>query len=506
MAGTLTIRRVQANCHVWGPSEIAAGVADRASRAMRHYLPHTVKAAFAPWLDRNDESVWIVRGLDLTLTTSAEAPPDLLAASFAQSLDHALSDALKGDGDGISVIRFASPATYLARYVVDVAAGVAANRWYYRPFAGLAALPCSAAIRTGLTAVLARGLEALATLDDRSLAAVVTVLTKRDERRLIDLWGGMHESDAAPDDRMFRAAWAAFERAWDLGLERGRALFAFVRADESVRSRAFAHALSALDDAVRAADSGSAPLSSDSVASIIGPVPPTLFSAIATRRRIRQVENGGLEASAQTRIGGVFLLLRDLDRLPFVSSTAEWPSLRGATPPAMLRWLTLMVCVGSPQSRAAASDATLPALFGVPHDLEIADIVSWLRDIGHQRRRMLDIALASEAELSALTHADRRWLALPGIRGPWRMTLATAARIVLVNFAQRLPGFADSTPEHLWRNFLAFDAAIEHEDTRVVVRCGKPRLHLVLALTGMTRGLLAGCDARGRPLYLFPRE
>src|SRR5262249_46254555 len=101
---------------------------------------------------------------------------------------------------------------------------------------------------------------------------------------------------------------------------------------------------------------------------------------------------------------------------------------------------------------------------------------------------------------------DRSWLSLPGVGAAWRRVLARAARLVLRRFARRLPGFGESTPPHLWRNFLAFDAVIENEDARVVVRCGRPPLHLVLTLTGMTRGLLAGRDPDNRPIFVFPRE
>jgi hypothetical protein len=494
---------VEANCHIWGPAAAAAGVVDRASRAMRFYLPHTLKAAFARWLDRDDDSVWIVRGLDLTLTAAVEAPPDLLAACFAQSLGQALSDALTGDGDGVDVIRFANPAAYLARYVVDVAAGTSSNRWYYRPFAGLAALSSSSAIRTALTVSPGRGLAALATLDDRSLATVASGLTERDERLIVEALMDGPESDEAPADEMFWTAWKEVERACDAGLDRGRALFAFVRSDGSLRSGAFAHALFA----VHAAMSGVSrmEIANDTAIRATGSVPPSLARAISAHRRVPPRDDGSGD-KVNTRFGGLLLLLRDLDTLPFASSTADWPSPRDTPPPAVLRWLTLLLCAGYRQSSTAARDGAVRALLGIPRDLEIDEILQWLRVVGHRRRRMLDAAVAYESDAAALTPADRRWLVRPGIAGRWRSTLAVAARAVLWRFSQRLPGFAESTPEHLWRNFLAFDAAIEHDDARVVVRCGQPPLHLVLTLTGMTRGLLAGCDARGRPMYLFPRE
>jgi hypothetical protein len=173
----------------------------------------------------------------------------------------------------------------------------------------------------------------------------------------------------------------------------------------------------------------------------------------------------------------------------------------------VLRWLTAIACAGRANAAAALEDDALRSSIGVPPDLTAIAIARWLRRLGPARRRSLDESIAADAEVpTTLTRSDRAWLALPGIGAPWSATLARAARLVLRHFAHRLPGFAESGAEHLWRNFLSFDATIEHEDARIVVRCGRPPLHLVLTLTGMTRGLLAGHDADGRSIFLFPRE
>jgi hypothetical protein len=84
--------------------------------------------------------------------------------------------------------------------------------------------------------------------------------------------------------------------------------------------------------------------------------------------------------------------------------------------------------------------------------------------------------------------------------------LASLARVIYNGFARRLPGFAKSSVEYLWRNFLAIDAVVDLEPDRVVVQIGRAPLHLILALTGMTRGLVAGTDVRGRPILVFSRE
>ena len=93
-----------------------------------------------------------------------------------------------------------------------------------------------------------------------------------------------------------------------------------------------------------------------------------------------------------------------------------------------------------------------------------------------------------------------------GICRAWCVVLASLALAVYTGFARRLPGFASSSLEYLWRNFLEIDALVEREPDRIIVRCGRAPLHLVLALTGMTRGMAAGCDIGVRPILVFSRD
>jgi hypothetical protein len=523
MGGLLTIDRLHTSCHVWGAPDIAPAVVDRASRALRHHMPGTLKALFSPWLDRDDDSVWVVRRLDLTVAAAADVPPDVLASIFARSLGHALSDTLRGDGDGVNAIRFSSRTAYAARFVADAAAGVAWSRWYYKPFEGLKMLPASAAIRTALVEVPARGLDALTMLDDRALADVVAALTPEDETRLLDAW-----TDAPPAggaiDAACGAAWTGFVRASNAGVARGRATFAVVRADRrSLAPGRIARAARLVTAALQAAETAYAARLArltrvetdekgldDVLAAIAASVtiPSSLARTIAKHVVGRENRRDAVPTdTAWTRFGGLFLLLRDLDAMSWDAWTSGWPSPPSGDAAVVLRWLTAIACAGRTNAAAALEDAALRRSFGVPVHVTPAAIARWLRRVGPARRRSLDESLATDAELPVtLTRSERTWLMLPALAAPWSMTIARAARLVLRQFAQRLPGFAESGPEHLWRNFLSFDATIEYEDARVVIGCGRPPLHLVLTLTGMTRGLLSGYDADGRSIFLFPRE
>jgi hypothetical protein len=92
------------------------------------------------------------------------------------------------------------------------------------------------------------------------------------------------------------------------------------------------------------------------------------------------------------------------------------------------------------------------------------------------------------------------------IARPLGRALTIAAQQLLRGFAWRLPGFAESNLPYLSRNFLAFSATIEEDDTRRIVRIGRPPLHLILNMTGMTRQTYRLSWLDERPLALFQQE
>ena len=200
-------------------------------------------------------------------------------------------------------------------------------------------------------------------------------------------------------------------------------------------------------------------------------------------------------------------MLRDLDEWPWDAWTAGWPGPSAGAPSALLKWITAALCLGREQALDVLGDTAWRSLLGIPADITCVDIARWFRHVGESRRRTLARTIAIEAP--PIRGQDRAWLGFPpgaGIGVRWCETLTRVAHLILRRFARRLPGFADSTPDYLWRNFLAFDATIELDEERIIVRCGRPPLHLVLTLTGMTRGLMAGRDAHDRPILVFPGD
>jgi hypothetical protein len=118
---------------------------------------------------------------------------------------------------------------------------------------------------------------------------------------------------------------------------------------------------------------------------------------------------------------------------------------------------------------------------------------------------------AIAATLTRVDHigAEVEWLKLPASIGAPRafeLALAVAAQGVLRDFARRLPGFSRASLPHLWTNFLAIDAHVEHKPQRVSAVLGKPPLAPVMSMTGMMRATyrLAWCGERA--IALFPAE
>jgi hypothetical protein len=452
MSASLKIGRLQTICDVAG-SRFAPAVRDRAERACRDHIPTALDGA-ARWLAGDDDSVWIVRRIDLSIVTRIEAAPDELAVSIVRSLGRALAKALTGDGDGTNAIRFRNRAAYLSRFITDAAAGVAWTHWYFAPLSGWRPLPASAAIRSALVENPVAGLDALKALDDRELEKVLGCLSLADERLVLSAIAG-GSTDATASDAGLSSVAALHSQPSSSALARWP-LARYLRSTSPA------------------------------------PKPDT---------------NGtSADDSVVTRFGGSALLLRDVNALPWTAWTAGWPRpAEDISPETCLKWITLAICSGNARADALLADDLWRDLLGVPQTLLLRDVARWLRAVGRERRK----TLAASAARDAVPRSERRWLAMPrraGISRNWSAVLACLARRVYTGFARRLPGFANSSADYLWRSFLDIDAVVAREQDRVVVRCGRAPLHLVLALTGMTRGLVAGTDVQGRPILVFSRE
>ena len=67
------------------------------------------------------------------------------------------------------------------------------------------------------------------------------------------------------------------------------------------------------------------------------------------------------------------------------------------------------------------------------------------------------------------------------------LALSLPAYSALRSFAWRLPGFAWSSADYLYRNFLDVAATVQADEDRWVVNLRRTPLHVVLAMTGATQ-------------------
>lgn len=499
MTGRLAILKLYVPCFAAGSPEATRDLGDRAVRALRDHFPQSARACLAPWLDRADVSLWIVRRVELAMLLSAEAPADVIASSAAIALARALGDTLVDEGDGLNAIRFEDRAAYVASFVTDAAWGDAWSRWYYAPLLGLKPLPTSAAIRTVLIEDPAVGRQALKRLDTPALARVASALASQDEALVLDVLANAAGEDAA--DAAVSRAWSEYRRQLHAAPGQPSLIVTFIRAPTDGAGASFLRALRRLHSVLeilrrtRPRQLAHAPGSISAVEAMIDDfgasteVPRDILrdmmAHLASPRPATSHDAGGTHVT--TPFGGLLLLLRELDDMPPLQSG----------PTLATKWLTVAMCAGRARSEAVLHDEVLRNLFGIP-GVSLAEVARCLRDT--RPRANADDRLPSR---------DRDWLSFDrrvGIAPAWGSSLALEAHRALRAFARRIPGFAEASAAYLWENFLSGDASLEYEDHRIIVRCGRPPLHLMLTLTGMTRGLEAGHDAQDRPVIVFARD
>jgi hypothetical protein len=496
---------------------------------VRKELPAALHAMLMPLVKSSDPALWFIRRLDAPVDVNAAWEPAAIARSWAGQICRALAPDLCGAGDGTNVIRFPDRAAYLARFVLDAASGSAWSQWIYRSFDGLRALPVAAAIRTALLDDAALGLVALQRLSLRELTAVIDALTEADAKRTLSALAGDH--DAASLDTAVAAVaavWSSVAASCDVLSVPRAALALFVRATaagaELCGACVVAQAIAALAAIVRThpasvvRDLRSALASGDMtrVRDIAGAAAPLLESLARRSQLDAAFWTAGPMPAAQrpatdvrtTRFGGALLLLPLLDALPLDAIAADWPPLGRTTAVQMLRWLVLVKCLGRPRLDAAFRDPVLRDLLHIAPEIGWSDTAAWLATLGEARRRALARAFTA-ASRGASAAADLAYLAMPrltGIDPNWKRVLTFGAQRVMWRFAGRLPGFAESRYAYLHRNFLEFVATLEFEPARIVVRLGRPPLHLMLGLTGASRGTMQFDWLDPRPLALFSED
>lgn len=545
--GVVSVGRMTVRCTVPRNHPQPDSVRRRLDDVLAGPLRAALTTMLAP-LERlpGDEIVMVERlELDVALDTSRAL--DDVAGRWAAQLARQLVGVVAGDSRQ-SQLRFADEAHLLARFVSDEAAGQARDKWYYRRYRGLFALPAPAVLRSALVDDPARGVAALGALAPDELGRVLAALGEREAERVVQAIAaldGERDAFARAAEALVEAvdAVAAVERtdaaraAGALGL----IACAAARLAPALWPSLARLATALVESWVQPADTG--PRANGLAAPALAPLaalrPEQRAALAALRPGAAAAAPPIATASMSTRFGGLVMLLGRL---------ADWPIdalFSDAADRALLRLALLARCAGPQRRRSVLGDALLQRLCGLDDGTSAADVEAWMVTHGERLARALPPLLAAWrqpfvrstcrtlARAGGATAAisvgepDGYWLAVeamsPSRRADLRVAapevtrdlslarararsrwlrhvladeapadvehaLALAAQQLLHGFARTLVGFAASSPAFLYENFLAFGATVEELGERRICRMGRPPLAALLALTGAQRG------------------
>ena len=512
-------------------------VRQRLDSVLRSEVMRPLSAQLQRIINPGDPALVLVRRLAFDVAVDAGWSLDDIGAQCARALAITLSRELAA-ADPTNIVRFANRSEHLARFLVDTATGLAASRWYYASFAGLAALPAGAAIRTALIADVYAGVGALRTLDDGSLAKVLAALGARECEQLCEAL--RHASAPGDPPRALECLVAAWREhpppahlnagplvaVWLLGrlttpvnrdlvmLARTCGAIAVALARGQLN---FASLNDMLDSGGVTSDDRLAGLPAESLTALRS-CPRTLLRELLARHESPTgVSAPGVEFLGSTTFGGAFLLLDDLFALNLEELTVGWPEAMTTAPARALGLLILgCSCLGA-EAPALFADPLWRRLFGIDPALTFAALAAWLETLGLKRRHALVRAPSKQRRRGrGVRHAPMRGAASTDdqvalsppapISAGWSRAMSSLAYQLLRNFAQRIPGYAASHARYLQHNFLSAPASIAADTTRIVVRLGRPPLALMLNLAGLNRGTRAWPSLDERPFALFTEE
>jgi hypothetical protein len=462
---SLSIGNFVIECQVPAPADPARAraVLDLTLLGIRRNLSRLLQRALAA--EDDNRAIVFIERLGFEALISAEWSEDDIACEVGRQ---ALRSLWGKVGDREST-RFFDKAEHLARFLLDVAEGAGFTREWHRSFDGLKLLSTSAIVRTLIARDACLALEALSRLGPASVERILGEMSDTDARRAL-------AAMVAAGGRPCRDLKAVAE-----------ALAAVGHVDTSARRSAFAVALfrqtGTTTDAMTLrlaeillvlAQTGLAVSAEEAVRS----VPVEESEGIAEDAVIAALKGdveelpealailGGIAASraleSDSRCGGVWLLVPYvLDLAPAVAHTA------------------LALAAGSDAQEVWRDDALRDALGVPPDDNEV------LAALGSASAGDFDEVLARPFTIRRrdLAHLNAGRVALGVSRATARFPMRAAAS-ALRCYANRLPGFADSSFAYLWTNLLTGPAAIRVSETGIAVALSPPLLDVVWRLSG----------------------
>lgn len=483
----LHIRRLHAQCLVPNDHPAPQRIKGRIEEAVaQHLLGQTLSGLLSKWFSAADESVWLIRRLELDVAVNAAWEREQVTRVIAMQIARMLGATLQHETGDENVLRFANRAAYLAHFLTDLAQGTAWGKWYYESFAGLRPLSTSAALRTAICDQPDTGQEALLQLADHELKRVLRILTSQDARRILDSLAA--QKVGASQFQCCEAAWAVWRSSppdsftsadeWCQvlhlfvtasreqpdagGVALKKASMALVRLAQLLATRSTEQnqqLMSALTDSDVSSLHG---IVGEPVAERLMPllrcpsawVREVIEALLAPQTGQARAETAG--SRRDTSFGGILLLLPLLDELPLVEATSGWAHADEAAAITLVRFLLLVKCCGQQHAQRAFYDPLLRDLLLIPPAISpllvrewsggitaaqvrsfLETMIDWQRSRGavHDKVQILARAGSGTDSVAILIDGARgHWLTVERYtpQGPQRLTRA------LRNFLSRL--------------------------------------------------------------------
>ncbi|WP_156046695.1 hypothetical protein [Rhodococcus wratislaviensis] len=448
---------------------------------------------------------WLIRRLDVDAAVGGDWTSSQMAGGVASAMARSLDEALRSSTSPESMLWFPDRASFLGRFLLDLAEGRASRRWEYGQFAELMADPHAALGRLAATepevvleALLHLDIPALATVIDdvepRLVSEVLRSLTGSSGEPLL---GAVLEAtrDLTSTGRLPDGERAALMIAFTAARRYGAAPFGAY----AVPAAEVAAALRLLHQAQDGSHEVATLLSIGAWTELMGVVGSTGMDSLLPlvgwsaddRRRlctiVTEPESDRIESDRiLTPYGGMFLLLPLLDDLwDWESATRDWPDVDGVPSNWLAQLLVLTAALGRGRTTATVGDPVLRLALDIPDGLETRALASWLGDLGPEQLE----SFAERVGNRLGEHVDEcASLTLPFASSPGATLVGRAATSMIGELGRRLPGMAAATTSYLGRNVLEFDAAVTVGAEQVVAELGSPPLHVLLSLAGLNRG------------------
>src|SRR3712207_4810509 len=124
MSNRLSIRRLNATYLVPRDLDAPEAARRRLDEVVTRRLADDCARLLSGALDPRDDSVWLIRRLDIELALDlGAADDDLIARAWARRAAVSLARAIAAGPDGANVIRFPDAASHVAQFVLDLAEG-----------------------------------------------------------------------------------------------------------------------------------------------------------------------------------------------------------------------------------------------------------------------------------------------------------------------------------------------------------------------------------------------